>query len=207
MFKRYDTRISSNAVCLNAVENLIPEDFNYYDKDGFELNQAEQKFYSAMGYPIGYPILNHCCWQEPWFELEHNDTGLLLDHSMLLARCEYARDALEQVKSFIPQNPYAVLLTKVKSKWGFDFALDAKADDGSVYEVIHIEYDNYNYDVFNTRRLQFDYIVRHTDWQDAAKRIWENKDKWAGLHGFEQNHWKAQYLIGWAKAEYVEKAV
>lgn len=207
MFKRHDTRISSNAVCLNAVENLLPEDFNYYDKDGFELNVAEQKFYSAMGFPINYPILNHCCWQEPWFELEPGDHKLLLDHSMILARCEYARAALEQVKQFIPQNPYAQLLTKSKNKWGFDFALDSITDKGEVFEVIHIEYDSYQYDIFNTRRLQFDYLVRHTDWEDAAKRIWENRHAWEGLQGFEQNHWKAAYLIGWSKAEYIEKAI
>ena len=80
MFKRYDTHITSNSFCSKAAENLNPEDFNYYDKDGFELNVAEQKFYRAMGYPINYPILNHCCWQEPWFELERNDLGLLLDN-------------------------------------------------------------------------------------------------------------------------------
>ena len=207
MFKRYDTRVSSNAVCLNAVDNLIPEDFNYYDKDGFELNCAEQKFYSAMNFPINYPILNHCCWQEPWFELEQGDHRLLLDHSMILARCEYAKDALDQIKEFIPLNPYAHLLAQSKSKWGFDFALDAVAENGSVFEVIHVEYDSYKYDIFNSRRLQFDYVVRHTDWRDAAKRIWENRHAWEGLQGFEQNHWKAAYLIGWAKAEYIEKTI
>lgn len=207
MFKRHDTNITSHSICSRAAENLNPQDFNYYDKDGFELNVAEQKFYRAMGYPIDYPILNHCCWQEPWFELERNDLGLLLDHSMILQRCSYSRDAAEQIKEFVPLNPYANLLLNTKSKWGFDFALDAIAKDGTVYEVIHIEYDSYHYDIFSSRMIQFDFVVRHTDWQDAAKRIWENRHAWEGLQGFEQNHWKAAYLIGWAKAEYLEKAI
>lgn len=207
MFKRYDTHITSHSFCSKEAENLNPEDFNYYDKDGFELNVAEQKFYRAMGYPINYPILNHCCWQEPWFELERNDLGLLLDHSMMLQRCSYAKDAENQIKKFVSKNPYANLLLNTKSKWGFDFALDAIADDGTVYEVIHIEYDSYHYDIFNSRMIQFDFIVRHTDWQDAAKRIWEHRRDWEGLQGFEQNHWKAAYLIGWSKAEYIEKSI
>lgn len=208
MFKRHDTRVTSNSVCTKAVDVLSSEDFYYYDKDGFELNIAEQKFYSAMGYPINHPILNHCCWQEPWFELEYNkDPALLLDHSMVLARCSYMGDAAEQIKDMVEFQPYANLLLKTKNKWGFDFALDAVAEDGSVYEVIHIEYDSYHYDIFTTRMIQFDYIVRHTDWNDAAKRIWENRHAWEGLQGFEQNHWKASYLIGWSKAEYIEKAV
>ena len=53
----------------------------------------------------------------------------------------------------------------------------------------------------------FEYTVRHTDWQDAAIRIWNAKNKWDHLQGFEQNHWKAEYLLGWTKAEYTEKSV
>ncbi len=207
MFKRHDFNITSHSICSKTAEDLKPEDFNYYDKDGFELNVAEQKFYRAMGYPINYPILNHCCWQEPWFELERNDLGLLLDHSMVLQRCSYSKDAETQIKKFVSRNPYANLLLKTKSKWGFDFALDAIAEDRTVYEVIHIEYDSYHYDIFSNRLIQFDFLVRHTDWQDAAKRIWENRHAWEGLQGFEQNHWKAAYLIGWSKAEYLEKAI
>lgn len=207
MFKRYDNRITSQGVCSKAVDDLNPRDFDYYDKDGFELNVAEQKFYRAMGYPIEYPILNHCCWQEPWFELERKDLGLILDHSMVLQRCGYAGDAKKQIKQYVLENPYANLLLNTKNKWGFDFALDAVADDSTVYEVIHIEYDSYHYEIFRNRMIQFDFIVRHTDWQDAAKRIWEHRNAWEGLQGFEQNHWKAKYLIGWSKAEYIEKAI
>jgi hypothetical protein len=55
--------------------------------------------------------------------------------------------------------------------------------------------------------IQFDWKVRHTDWQDAADQVWEQRDQWQHLKGFDQNHWKAEYLLGWSKAEYTEKAV
>lgn len=207
MFKRHNVTLLSNPVCSKIAENLDLTDFQYYDKDGFELNQAEQKFYSAMRYPINYPILNHCCWQEPWFELEKKDLGLILDHSMFLCRCEYRGDALEQLEKLKETQPLADYLIRTKSKWGFDFALDAVADDGTVYEVLHVEYDNYDYDIFKNRMLHFDYTVRHTDWHDAAQYIWKTRNLWQCLQGFEQNHWKASNLIGWEKAEYTEKAV
>lgn len=197
----------SNPCCIKSVDDLGAFDFQYYDKDGFELNRAEQKFYAQMGYPINFPILNHTCWQEPWFELETDQLGLILDHSIFLCRANYSGAALEQIQQLKQKIPFADYLIRSKNKWGFDFALDAVSDNGTTFEVIHTEYDNYNYDRFKNRMINFEYIVRHTDWVDAAKRIWHARDLWQCLHGFEQNHWKAEYLLGWKKSEYTEKAV
>jgi hypothetical protein len=204
MFKRHDITLMSNPQCVKSVD-LSSTDFIYYDKDGFELNQAEQKFYSAMNFPINYPILNHCCWQEPWFELKENNYGLILDHSMFLCRANYsgnARSQLEKLKSTIPQSD---LLLKTKIKWGYDFALDA-VRDGELFEVLHIEYDHNNYETFVNSMLNFEWMVRHRDWNDAADSIWIQRDKWKHLKGFDQNHWKANYLLGWDRAEYTEKS-
>lgn len=206
MFKRHDVNVRSNPACTKLVEGLDSQDFSYYDKDGFELNQAERKFYHAMNFPINHPILNHCCWQEPWFELMHYKDELILDHSMFLCRCNYEEAALEQLKEFKNHTPYADLLIKTRVKWGFDFALDA-VHNGEIFEVIHIEYDHYDYERFRNRMLHFDHIVRHTDWRDAANNVWQNRHQWQHLQGFDQNNWKAKYLIGWTKAEYTEKSI
>ena len=206
MFKRYDVHQTSNPTCHRPVENLSKEDFQYYDKDGFELNAAERKFYAAMNHPIQHPILNHCCWQEPWFELVSNNLGLILDHSMFLCRCGYSGDALKQLEELRSVIPYADLLIRTRTKWGFDFALDA-VRDGEVFEVLHVEYDSYNYDTFCNRMLNFDFTVRHTDWTNAADRVWAQRDQWQHLQGFAQNHWKSNFLLGWKQAEYTEKAI
>lgn len=206
MFKRFDVHLTSNPVCSKLAEDLEINDFLYYDKDGFELNKAEQKFYAAMGYPIGHSILNHTCWQEPWFQLENDVDGLILDHCMFLCRCNYNDSALDQLNKIKTTIPLADRLVRTKVKWGYDFALDS-VKDGEIFEVLHVEYDHRDYDVFSNNMLRFDYIVRHTDWKDAANKIWNMKSHWEGLKGFEQNHWKANYLIGWQQAEYTEKAI
>jgi hypothetical protein len=207
MFKRFDTPVVSNPVCREPIYNIVAEDFKFYDKDGFELNQAEQKYYSMMRHPIDHPILNHRCWQEPWFELERSDLGLILDHSLILHRCRYEGYAEHQLKKIKTTIPEAEWLLKTPQKWGFDFALDAVDDDDKIFEVLHVEYDHGDYDVFNTRMVSFDFTVRHTDWCDAAKRIAEHKDQWKYLKGFAQNDWKANFLLGWKKAEYTEKSL
>lgn len=195
----------SNPVCLNAVENLTAEDFRYFDKDGFELNVAERKFYSAMKYPIDYPCLNHTCWQEPWFELE--DTTLFLDHSIILHRCSYSGEAERQLLEFSKTVPQAKMLLQARQKWGYDFDLNSVAPTGDVFEVLHIEYDSLDYDTFKNQLIHIEFLIRHTDWHDAAQRIWNNRDKWQHLKGFDQNHWKANFLIGWNKSETLEKAI
>jgi hypothetical protein len=205
MFKRHNVTVMSNPSCFKAVEDLEIKDFIYYDKDGFELNSAEQKFYRAMAFPIQHPILNHVCWQEPWFELENKDMGLILDHSMFLCRANYTGPALDQLQEIKPYQPLADYLMRTPQKWGFDFALDAVIED-TPFEVLHIEYDNYDYETFNNRMLHFDYMVRHTDWKDAAKQVWHHCDEWQHLQGFDQNHWKAEFLIGWKRSEYTEKS-
>lgn len=206
MFKRFDVTVMSNPVCTKAVDSLDEQDFNYYDKDGFELCKAEQKFYHEMKYPINHAILNHCCWQEPWFCLETKKTNLILDHCMFLCRASFEDAALEQLKKNKSIFPKADLLIKTKVKWGFDFALDAVIN-GEVFEVLHIEYDSKDYQTFLNFMLPFDFKVRHTDWLDAAEKIYASKNVWENLKGFEQNNWKAKYLLGWDRAEYTEKTI
>lgn len=188
-----------HAVCDQPVDGLTSADFLYFDKDGFELSKAEQKFYRAMNYPIDNPILNHTCWQEDW--IVGSD---LIDHAMLLCRCSYQGEAREQIKEWKPKAPFADYLLQTRARWGFDFALDAVRDD-TIFEVIHIEVDSYDYDHFCEMKDKVETCLLNMDWENAADQIWNNKSKWINLKGFDQNHWKANNLLGWNKAEYTEK--
>jgi hypothetical protein len=207
MLKRFDVPIVSNPVCNEPIYNINVEDFKFYDKDGFELNQAEQKYYRMMNYPIDHPVLNHTCWQEPWFELENKDKGLILDHCMILHRCSYADYASYQLEKIKQQIPEAGWLLDTQQKWGFDFALDAVDTNGNIYEVLHIEYDNLNYDEFVKNMISFDFTIRHTDWINAAAKVKQHQDEWKNLKSWEQNNWKSNFLIGWKKSEYTEKSL
>jgi hypothetical protein len=207
MFTRQSVTIHRNPCCVVPVEEtFLAKDFYYYDKDGFELNRAERKYYSLMNYPITYPILNHVCWQEPWYVLDKDaDTKLIIDHAMILHRATYGGSARRQLFDLRKAYPQASLLIQTKQKWGFDFALDTVDRHGNVVEVLHVEYDCDNYVKFLEQLASFDQIVRSTDWEDAAVRILNNSKEWRNLQGFEQNNWKANYLLGWSKAESIIK--
>lgn len=201
MFRRVEYKLNADPVCTIPTE-IDDSDFRYYDKDGFELNKAEQKYYSASGH-ILHDCLNHICWQDQWLELNHPE--LTLDHCLILTRASYSGKALEQLEKHRPKNPSASYLIHTKQKWGFDLALDALDCHGNVFEVIHIEYDNRNFEEFFNRLASLEKIIYNIDWLSAARKIEKAKDKWIGLKGFEQNHWKANYIIGWDKAEYTDK--
>lgn len=207
MLKRSDVHIVSNPTCSEPLFEIIQDDFKFYDKDGFELNKAEQKFYNLMHHPINEPILNHSCWQETWFNLEDTDSVLILDHCMILHRCNYSGHAEYQLNKIKKDIAGASWLLNTKQKWGFDFALDALDPDGNTYEVLHVEYDSLDYDEFTKQMINFDFIIRHTDWFDAAIKINQHKDEWINLKSWEQNNWKSNFLIGWKKSEYTEKSL
>ena len=207
MFKSHVVHPLSDPYCDTPVDDLEPADFLYYHKDGFELNTAEQKFYRAMGYPIDHPILNHCCWQEPWYELEEGDHNLILDHSMFLQRCYYKGAAHKQIFDQCGKTAKAQLLLQTRAKWGYNFNLDALAPGGAVYEVLHVEIDDSNYERFMNHMVIFDFTVRHRDWEDAARILWQIRDQWQDLRGFQQNDFKTKYLLGWYRAESTDTAV
>ena len=205
MFLRQDYHIGSDPVCGTAAADLSPQDFLYYDKDGFELCQAEKKFYEASGYPLQDCLLHRCC-QQTWFTLRPT-AGLILDHALILQRCRYDGAAREQLLSIKPQIPQADWLLNTRTKWGFDFALDAVSEGGTMFEVLHVEYDHRDYERFQSKTLAMEYQIRHQDWAHAAAQVWARRDDWLHLRGFEQNHWKAQFLLGWTRAEYTEKSL
>jgi hypothetical protein len=207
MLKRFDVAIVSDPVCSEPIYKISPEDFRYYDKDGFELNRAEQEYYRLMNHPIDTGILNHRCWQEPWFEIADKTCGLIIDHATILTRCAYSGHALYQLGKVTKSIPEAQWLINTPQKWGYDFALDAVNEEGKPYEVIHIEYDSKNFDKFANHMIAFEYTIRHTDWRDAAKQIWARRDEWQHLKSFSQNDWKAEFLLGWKKAEHTEKSL
>lgn len=196
--------ISNNLYCDRLCLDLHKRDFAYYDKDGFELNLAEQKYYTIMGHKLAH-CLNHETFAHTWYT--SSDPRLIIDHSLILYRCEYRGDARRQLECLKPCAPQASLLLHTQAKWGFDFALDSIDPNGDVYEVLHIEYDNKNFAAFEQELNTIQERIDQIDWLDAAATILQQRDQWQPLTGFEQNDWKAQHLLGWRRAESTQKTI
>ena len=204
MLNRSTCNLISNLHCDRLCLDLHKSDFLYYDKDGFELNLAEQKFYKLMGHKLTQ-CLNHNTFTQTWYTSQ--DPGLIVDHSLILYRCAYSGHARQQLEHLKPCVPQASLLLKTVPKWGFDFALDSMDENGDVFEVVHIEFDSKNFSHFEEELNNIQERIDNIDWLDAANMINQCRDKWESLPGFEQNNFKSRFLLAWSKSEHTLKSI
>ncbi len=203
MFDLIINEFTKNITCTQSAD-LKAADFRWYDKDGFELCSAEKKLYSAMNFPLT-ECLYHLCWQDPWMDIKH--PNLMLDHCMLLHRCDFADAAENEIVNLIPENPKAQLLLKSKKKWGFDFALDYIDESNNIWEVVHIEWDSYNFNEILDMKESIQEKILSLDWESISKHIIARESEWSILEGFKQNDWKAREIFGWTFAERTLKSL
>jgi hypothetical protein len=190
-----------------TIEDLhFTEDkLKYYDKDGFELCHLEREFYRIHGYRFGEHLNHHCVWQENWLRKDGDNThGLIVDHSMILHRCDFTQAAREQLEQHRGRLPRLDFLMRARRKWGLDMALDWADEQGAI-EVIHIEMDSYDYDEACEDKIRIQEWAMRMDWEWAAKKMRETRSEWQDLTGFAQNDWKARYF-GFPKAERTQKS-
>lgn len=198
-------KLFADPSCKKAVSpvRISTKSVDYFDKDGFELTELEQEYYMVNRLPVS-SILNHYCSQQPWFIMAEVNK-FILDHSIVLHRCNFEEHAREQLIFYKPNHPKLTYLLQCKQKWGLDFCLDY-FDGEEMYEVIHIETDFFTLEECTAYKENIEKFVLATDWENAAKQLILKKDEWFSLTGFAQNDWKAKYF-GFPKAELTHKAI
>lgn len=180
---------------------IKPEYIRFFDNDGFELSYLEQEYYRENGIEL-YPCLNHACNQMDWIKLE--DPNFIVDHSLLLQRWQFVEEAKKQLDLHKPAHPQLHKYTKLKPKWGLDFALEYY-DDFWAIEVLHLEFDDHNYYEAMARKEVLQTKIVATDWVDFVNRLKQKKDEWQHLTAMDQNDWKARFW-GIKRAEHTYKA-
>ena len=173
----------------------------HFDNDGFQLNRIEQLYYTANGIHTE-ECLSVNAAHYIWATVNH--PNYILDHSMVLTRCCYAGQALEQLKEHSQQFPYLRKYLTMKPKWGFDFALEYFDDD--VYmELLHFERDFNNLDNAKREKSKIEQKLQSTDWAAFTLYIKRTRAEWSTFSGMNQNNWKAQKW-GETQAEITLKA-
>lgn len=171
----------------------IPHDLDLFDQNGYDLTELEQYFaYSNLGYAEAHRYRRAI--KKPWFTQEEKNCYSVLNHSLLFERKGYAGAAKEQLEFWSKKNPLVHKLLALRPKWGLDFSMDWVDNDGNAFEVFHWEYDGFDYEEIQVRKLQVQAKIATTDWDDAGRQMLKHKDQWHHLDFFEQSAWKCKYF-------------
>ena len=122
------------------------------------------------------------------------NSGAILNHSLLFERKAYSGEALEQLKRWADKLPIFHKVIAMRPKWGLDFSIDYVDQDGNAFEVLHWEYDGFDFDEVNEVKLKIEPILASIDYDDAAQELLNLKDQWHSLDFFGQSDWKCKFF-------------
>lgn len=170
---------------------------DFFDRDGFELNELEQALYRRNMIDIGEQHLNHTANHIKWIEHDANDDPrIMIDHSCLQQRHDYIGEGREELQIASNHRRELKKLLAIVPKWGIDFNIDYVGE--TVMELFHIEVDRRSYDDIMDQKYLAERLILRTDWVNVANIFHKKRDQWEHLPADDQIEWKVNYL-GWPR--------
>lgn len=172
----------------------LKEDIDLFDQNGYDLTIVEQH-YARSNHTTYINHRDHIyCIKQDWFIQDSCIEGSVLNHSNLFERKGYTGDALSQLKRWANDLPLLYKIISLRPKWGLDFSMDYVDRQGNAFEVLHWEWDSFDYDEIETVRQTVEPKLQSIDWNNAAREILNHKDQWHHLDFFDQSKWKCNYF-------------
>jgi len=179
---------------LNSLDVPPARELALFDQNGYDLTGLEQRYAEANLTPAHAHREHRRALKAPWFTQPERVEGAVLNHSLLFERKGYAGEALRQLQRWAKENPLIYKIIRIRPKWGLDFSMDYADSDGNVFEVLHWEYDGFDFADVEACKQQLETKFAAIDWDDAANRILKQKDQWHHLDFFAQSDWKCNYF-------------
>ena len=171
-----------------------PEDFDLFDQNGYDLTEIEKHFASSNMTGVDSHRSHRTAIKKPWFTQTPVIEGAHLNHSCLFERKGYTGDALAQLEYWAHELPLVHKLIALRPKWGLDFSMDYVDSEGNAFELLHWEWDSFDYEQIQEVKETIEPILESIDWVDAAKNILNKKDEWHHLDFFAQSDWKCNFF-------------
>ena len=170
------------------------KELDLYDQNGYDLTEIERLYATANGCNVQDHRETKHTIKRNWFEQEYRTTGAVFNHSLLFERKGYAGEARVQLKKWAKDCNLFYKLLAIRPKWGLDFSMDYVDEQGNVLEVLHWEYDGFNYEEILEKKLKNEPKLLNMDWDDAGKQVLARKEEWYNLDFFAQSAWKCDYF-------------
>ncbi len=172
----------------------LPEDLDLFDQNGYDLTILEQHFANSNDQEIRSHRAHRQAIKKDWFTQETAKEGAVLNHSLLFERKAYTGEALEQLKYWARDLPLIYKIIAMRPKWGLDFSMDYVDCEGNAFEILHWEWDCFDYQEICAVKQHIEPVLLSIDWPQAAKDLIKYKDKWHKLDFFAQSDWKCDFF-------------
>ena len=165
-----------------------------FDQGGYDLSLTEKMFADRNNTQYAYHKQHRTAIRQPWIEQKYKREGAVLNHALLFERKGYTGRALEQLREWAQLYPAYYKMINIKPKWGLDFSMDYYDSEGNTFEVLHWEYDGFDFNEINDKKQEVEQLLVSIDWDQAAKEILKRKDEWYHLDFFAQSDYKCNYF-------------
>lgn len=172
----------------------LAEDLDLFDQNGYDLTILEQHFAQSNDVRPQEHRKHRMAIKQEWFVQDKQIEGAVLNHSLLFERKAYAGAALVQLQQWAQKLPLVHKVISMRPKWGLDFSMDYVDRNGNAFEVLHWEWDSFNFIEVECIRKIVEPKLLDIDWDDAAQEILKHKNQWHHLGFFEQSDWKCRYF-------------
>ena len=170
------------------------EDVDLFDQNGYDLTQLERHYaYSNYIKPKKQRDYRYAIKQD-WFTQDLQIEGPVLNHSSLFERKAYTGPALTQLQHWAKELPLIHKIISIRAKWGLDFSMDYVDRQGNAFEILHWEWDSFDYNEISAIKLEIEPRLQSIDWTDAANALVKYKHEWHHLDFFAQSDWKCNYF-------------
>jgi hypothetical protein len=165
-----------------------------FDQNGYALCEMEQHLARANA----HLITEHRQWEQAlkydWFTQDPTHSGAVLNHSMLFERKGVAEQARKQVTAWCDLRPIFHKVRNIRPKWGLDFSMDWVDRQGNSFEILHWEWDDFEFNPIQDRKFKYEQLFVSMDWQHAGQQLLKHRSQWQHLDFFAQSDWKCNYF-------------
>ena len=194
-----DNRFNTDPCWTERIKSVFAcppkEAVEFFDQNGYDLTKLEQLYAVANGAnTTRHRNSEHITLRQTWFEDDSPESGPHINHAVMFERKGYSGEALQQLTTWAGYRPQFHKLIAMRPKWGLDFSIDYADREGNVFELLHWEYDGFEYNEIADKKAQMEEFLVNQDWTDRARVMIERKEEWHGLDFFEQSEWKTRFF-------------
>lgn len=191
-----DNQLSQQGYMSERVPDYIPKisDVDLFDQNGYDLTVLEQYFVESNNIIFKRHRPHRQAIKYDWFTSPKLIEGAHVNHALLFERKGFCERAKDQLLNWCTSIPLFYKVLKIRPKWGIDISIDYCDGEGNVFEVLHFEYDGFDYNEINDRKQKYEQLFLTIDWDDAAKKLLARKDQWHDLDFFSQSEYKCKFF-------------